>query len=261
MFSPMGHISAKNVYDDFRSASLEVWPNPFAASELATATVSQKDTWNVISWNRYADTSREFLAFLAATPTLSICSPNGVSLRVHKQILSRELNETGIGFSGMWMINHRNWMVDSSRAEKWLQRSQEMAEELKQTIKFKKKASQNIEKLQAQLENRTFGMRIASDLILAFRAFDQSSLVLAEADVPDKKEIKKLLAVHTEPQPQIESQGGRPSKQEAVLEAYRATFPYGNERTSWKRTMQKIEEETGTTGGIDTLKRALGLRK
>ena len=53
---------------------------------------------------------------------------------------------------------------------------------------------------------------------------------------------------------------GRPRKQEALVNSYNRLFPEGRGGMTWKEVIKAIEEDTGLTASVDTLRRGLAAK-
>ncbi|WP_419903475.1 hypothetical protein [Kiloniella sp.] len=83
-----------------------------------------------------------------------------------------------------------------------------------------------------------------------------------------KSECDKWLKLNPAPQPHPrvqaaapQVQSGRPRKRDLAAKDYRRVFPTGHGNKTWKAVLAEIENETGNSYTIDTLKRGLRLKK
>ena len=75
------------------------------------------------------------------------------------------------------------------------------------------------------------------------------------------QKLDRSLKLHSEqfsnPSDSDQPIGGRPRKQEAVVDCYKTLFPNGRGDLSWKGVLREIEQKFGLNASVDTLKRGL----
>ncbi|MBV1866174.1 MAG: hypothetical protein KUG74_17295 [Rhodobacteraceae bacterium] len=257
MFCTDGYEMIVEVERLFREIAKENRPDPFPASELNKRSRQEQIDFHANGWNRYAEAIEALLNLINKPNILEICTRKGVVLRVHNSVLSRELAGSKVGFSGLWIVGHKSWCIDTNRAKKWLDGAYARVEKLKTAIRIRRKASLNLEGNNIKLENLTTAILRAEQLLQTFEPFDGAALTIKQENIPSKE---KLRAIYSPTPTEHILSVGRPSKRELAAQTYDKIFPNGHSGTSWKSVARRVEAECGLSLHSDTIKRALGLK-
>ncbi|MBT0958917.1 hypothetical protein IV417_16130 [Alphaproteobacteria bacterium KMM 3653] len=206
-------------------------------------------------------TSLALVNFLRSCPSLSICSPSNLVLRVSNQVTMYENSDSPLSFNGFWLLNRKTWTVDVERAEMWCVKAEDVVNETRSRLRALKKKpmpSDELTPTKERLLHYQGPLGRVQTLISVFRQFQGCALTFKETDAPNSASEFNAFFGQPIEDPDFSIATGRPRKQEIALDSYQRVFPVGHGNHPWKIVVRKIEADCGLSIHVDTLKRALG---
>lgn len=266
MFCPEGYIVLQRLDSIFRKRALEIYPPlRFDDHEADTDEMERKN--NVIKEKRAQEKEDAMHRLLSGCNSLSVCRSDGHILRISPEIIIREPSRKAKVFSGYLFVNKDTWVVDTSRATKWVNRAQMSIAQREGALPFLKKSKELKKASEVQERINSFYSAISKvePFIPLFEKFNDFSLTISEAEAPQNiADVNDYFNKNTKPldiDDGFEGQIGRPSKQGAALSSYWKIYPDGHGNLPWKEVARVISTDMGMAVGKDTLRRALGLRQ
>lgn len=209
--------------------------------------------------------------FLSECPSLSVCSPQGVVLRIGDGVLSAtQLKDNSLTYhhlstsSGGWVVSPRKWsrnprefgVIFTGGARDQLEeifREREPDQGHNETERSLAKEAQKILKFEAEEWHRTLDQFAGWALVFHKDDFPKDVTALDQFIAPPiMDDDEENSAAHT-------SKVGRKEKVGPALAKYKVLFPVGHGSMTQEVVRQEISNSLGYSIGLRTLQRALSI--